>query len=308
MDPGNPPHVVSAVDNNPPWTPIPRNRCFRTRRAIPAAAPGLAISDLTGVGFDELWPLFAGLILSIALALRFFLGSGADGSHWLAKTLVAAIPFGAGFGYLRFMESRAGRRDFKGDLWENARRLEGPDWSGPAPSSPAPVVPRIISTRPQTRGRRAPRPSFTPGARRLPAARTAERIAMSRTFPAGWLERDMLWWGSTLDARTCLSRGRAVEVPDLRSADNRTILDLRRQNAHLLGVIGATASLQVHWTVEDDFEAALDAYSARKQAGLAGGAEVTCAVRRAFYEQRPAEGSLRREKGPRHSGRRAARD
>ena len=126
---------------------------------------------------------------------------------------------------------------------------------------------------------------------------------MARTFPVGWFEGDMLWWGAALDGRTCLSRGARVEVPDLRSADNRTILDLRRQNAHLLGVLGTAASLQVHWTVEDDFEAALDAYSRRKQAGSPW-CRRTCAVRRAFYEQRLAEGSLRRERVHVYLGRR----
>ena len=105
----------------------------------------------------------------------------------------------------------------------------------------------------------------------------------------------MLWWGPALGARTCLSRGARVDVPDLRSADNRTILDLRRQNTDLLGVVGTSAALQVHWTVEDDFEAALEAYSGRKQAGSQW-CRRTCAVRRAFYEQRLAEGSLRRER------------
>lgn len=128
---------------------------------------------------------------------------------------------------------------------------------------------------------------------------------MARTFPVGWFEHEMLWWGSALDARTCLSRGAQVEVPDLRSADNRTILDLRRQNAHVLAILGATASLQVHWTVEDDFETALDAYSSRKQAGSAW-CRRTCAVRRAFYEQRLAEGSLRRERVHVYLGRRCA--
>jgi hypothetical protein len=118
---------------------------------------------------------------------------------------------------------------------------------------------------------------------------------MARTFPVGWFERDMLWWGPALDARTCLSRGAQVEVPDLRSADNRTILDLRRQNAHVLAVAGPAASLQIHWTVEDDFGAALEAYSERKKAA-APWCRRTCAVRRAFYEQRLAEGSLRRER------------
>ncbi|HEY4988271.1 MAG TPA: hypothetical protein VII09_00610 [Opitutaceae bacterium] len=69
-----------------------------------------------GVGFNDLWPLFAGLVLSIALALRFFLGEGADGRQWLAKTLLALLPFGLGFGYLRVLV--VGRPPhFKGDLW-----------------------------------------------------------------------------------------------------------------------------------------------------------------------------------------------
>ena len=126
---------------------------------------------------------------------------------------------------------------------------------------------------------------------------------MARTFPVGWFERDMLWWGQALDAKTCLSRGARVEVPDLRSADNRTILDLRRQNSHLLGVVGTAAALQVQWTVEDDFEAALAAYSDRKGTGTPW-CRRTCSVRRAFYEQRLAEGSLRRERVHVYLGRR----
>jgi hypothetical protein len=94
-----------------------------------------------GVGFDDLWPLFAGLILSIALALRFFLGAGADGSHWLAKTLAAALPFAAGFGYLRFMVQ--GRPPhFKGDLWATALGLRL-DFTDP-PLRCLPVLPRIV--------------------------------------------------------------------------------------------------------------------------------------------------------------------
>jgi len=126
---------------------------------------------------------------------------------------------------------------------------------------------------------------------------------MARTFPVGWFERDMLWWGPALDSRTCLSRGARVEVPDLRSADNRTILDLRRQNTHLLALVGASSSLQVHWTVEDDFQASLEAYSARKGAGSPW-CRRACAVRRAFYEQRLAEGTLRRERVHVYAGKR----
>lgn len=126
---------------------------------------------------------------------------------------------------------------------------------------------------------------------------------MGRSFPVGWFERDMLWWGQALDARTCLSRGARVEVPDLRSADNRTLLDLRRQNIQLLAAVGAEASLQVQWTAEDDYEAALDAYAGAKR-GAPPWCRRTCAVRRAFYGQRLAEGSLRRERVHVYLGRR----
>jgi hypothetical protein len=126
---------------------------------------------------------------------------------------------------------------------------------------------------------------------------------MARTFPVGWFEQDMLWWGPALDAQTCLSRGSRVEIPDLRSADHRTILELRRQNSHLLAVVGSSASLQVSWTVEDDFESALEAYASRKRTGSPW-CRRTCAVRRAFYEQRLAEGSLRRERVHVYLGRR----
>jgi hypothetical protein len=94
-----------------------------------------------GVGFNELWPVFAGLILSIALALKFFLGDGADGSRWLAKTLLAALPFAAGFGYLRFLV--AGRPPhFKGDLWVTALNVRL-DFTDP-PLRVLPVCPRIF--------------------------------------------------------------------------------------------------------------------------------------------------------------------
>src|SRR5580704_14234902 len=69
-----------------------------------------------GVGFNDLWPLFAGLILSIGLSLKFFVGDGLSGGHWLPRTLIALAPFAAGFGYLRFLV--VGRPPhFKADLW-----------------------------------------------------------------------------------------------------------------------------------------------------------------------------------------------
>ena len=86
-----------------------------------------------------------------------------------------------------------------------------------------------------------------------------------------------------------------MEVPDLRSADNRTLLDLRRQNAHLLALVGSGAAIQVQWTVEDDFRTALESYASRKSDGPPW-CRRACAVRRTYYDRRLAEGTLRREK------------
>ncbi len=94
-----------------------------------------------GVGFNDLWPLFAGLILSIALALKFFIGDASGGAHWLARTLLAAMPFACGFGYLRLLV--VGRPPhFKGDLWATALCLRL-DFTDP-PSRGLPFWPRIF--------------------------------------------------------------------------------------------------------------------------------------------------------------------
>jgi hypothetical protein len=94
-----------------------------------------------GVGFNDLWPLFAGLILSLALALKFFIGDGADGSHWLARTIVAALPFALGFAYLRLLV--VGRPPhFRGDLWATALDLRL-DFTDP-PMRGIPVWPRLV--------------------------------------------------------------------------------------------------------------------------------------------------------------------
>jgi hypothetical protein len=94
-----------------------------------------------GVGFNDLWPLFAGLLLSIALALKFFIGDGLDGSGWLAKTIIAGVPFCAGFGYLRLLV--VGKPPhFKGDLWATALDVRL-DFTDP-PRRALPLWPRIV--------------------------------------------------------------------------------------------------------------------------------------------------------------------
>jgi len=128
---------------------------------------------------------------------------------------------------------------------------------------------------------------------------------MARSFPSGWFERGLLWWGEALDASACLARGAQVEVPDWRSADNRTLLEMRSQNGQLLAALGEQTALQVQWTVEDDFQGALDGYAARHPVGSPWCARAR-SVRRAYYEQRLAEGSLRREQVRLYLGRRCA--
>jgi hypothetical protein len=94
-----------------------------------------------GVGFNDLWPLFAGLVLTIALALKFFIGDGSSGAHWVARTLVAVLPFACGFGYLRLLV--VGRPPhFKGDLWASALCLRL-DFADP-PGFGLSVLPRIL--------------------------------------------------------------------------------------------------------------------------------------------------------------------
>ena len=94
-----------------------------------------------GVGFNDLWPLFVGLILTVASALKFFVGDGAAGGHWLTKTLVAVLPAAIGFGYLRFLVM--GRPPhFKGDLWYSLRALRF-DFEDP-PFGRLPLVPRLV--------------------------------------------------------------------------------------------------------------------------------------------------------------------
>jgi hypothetical protein len=123
------------VPNDPDEPTLPYTPSNAGRRAR------VGYLGLDGVGFNELWPLFSGLVLSIGLSLRFFVAEGGDGRHWLAKTVIAACPFAAGFGYLRLLV--VGRPPhFKGDLVTDALDLRL-DFTDP-PFRLLPVLPRFV--------------------------------------------------------------------------------------------------------------------------------------------------------------------
>jgi len=122
--------ATDAAEPSLPYTPS--NTARRAR---------VGYLGFDGVGFNELWPLFSGLVLSIALSLRFFVAGGVDGRYWLGRTIIAVLPFAAGFGYLRFLV--VGRPPhFMGDLWSTALALRL-DFTDP-PLAAIPILPRIV--------------------------------------------------------------------------------------------------------------------------------------------------------------------
>ena len=118
---------------------------------------------------------------------------------------------------------------------------------------------------------------------------------MASTFPDGWFCRDLLCWGTVLNNRANFARGGLLEVPDVRHADSRTILDLVAQNALFLATISANSAFQLQWTVESDFGPAIDSYKSRRADGSAW-CQRSNGVRTRYYEQRHAERSLKRER------------
>jgi hypothetical protein len=125
--------VVMHPDGEEPTLPYTPSNTGRRAR--------VGYLGFDGVGFNDLWPVFAGLILSVALALKFFIGDGADGSRWLAKTILAALPFAVGFAYLRLLV--VGRPPhFKGDLWSTALGIRL-DFTDP-PLRAIPIWPRVV--------------------------------------------------------------------------------------------------------------------------------------------------------------------
>lgn len=119
-------------------------------------------------------------------------------------------------------------------------------------------------------------------------------------FPTGWFWNDHLWWGEGegVTENTIISRGAVLEVPDLRTADNRLKNAYRRQNLSLLDALPSGSPMQIHWTVEDDYFADLERFDSITD--TSPGMTRWCRDRRRFrtesYRRRLAEGVMRRER------------
>jgi hypothetical protein len=123
---------MNPNDEEPPLPYTPSNTSRKAR---------VGYLGFDGVGFNDLWPLFAGVLLSITLALKFFIGGGMGGTGWLTRTIIAALPFAGGFGYLRLLV--VGKPPhFKGDLWATALDIRL-DFADP-PHRALPLVPRVV--------------------------------------------------------------------------------------------------------------------------------------------------------------------
>jgi hypothetical protein len=120
---------------------------------------------LEGIGFEALWPLFGGLAASVGLGLWFFVGSRPAPGAWPSKTIEAAFPVCAGYGYLRFLVQ--GRPPhFKRDLAARALRLRL-DFADP-PLPVLPIIPRVVDAAEEPgRSRDGKHPMRRPGRRGL---------------------------------------------------------------------------------------------------------------------------------------------
>jgi hypothetical protein len=93
-----------------------------------------------GVAFNDLWPVFLGVVLSIGLGVRFFVARSPGPGEWPELTLLALAPFAAGFGYLRVLV--VGRPPhFKEDLLVTALAIRLDFTEPPIPAFP--VIPRL---------------------------------------------------------------------------------------------------------------------------------------------------------------------
>lgn len=115
--------------------------------------------------------------------------------------------------------------------------------------------------------------------------------------PDGWFEGNVLWFDTALNQGTILARGAALELPDLKSADQGT------RDAYYEGLgtffcqLAEDEAVQFQWRVDADYHAELEAYRAQTEAtGATGWCRAVREERYARYRELQEAGALRRER------------
>jgi len=115
--------------------------------------------------------------------------------------------------------------------------------------------------------------------------------------PDGWFESDVLWFGGSLNAGTTLARGAAVDLPDLKSADQAS----RDAYYEALGTffcqLNADEAVQFQWRVDADYHAELETYrGVTNRTGATGWCRAVREERYERYRRLQEAGQLRRER------------
>jgi hypothetical protein len=118
-------------------------------------------------------------------------------------------------------------------------------------------------------------------------------------FPEGYFWQGKLWWGDTLNESTVLATGAQIDLPDMRTADNTALINLRFQLLYMLTCVTDNTALQTHWSVGDDYFADLERYD-KVTHNTSPGMTRWCAGRRdnrsTFYRELINANRLRRER------------
>jgi hypothetical protein len=77
---------------------------------------------IAGENFNDLWPLFAGVVGSVALGIAFATDGSSSAATLVSRLALCASPTVVAYGYLRlFVHERPPH--FRGDLWSDFRAL-----------------------------------------------------------------------------------------------------------------------------------------------------------------------------------------
>jgi hypothetical protein len=121
--------------------------------------------------------------------------------------------------------------------------------------------------------------------------------ALASQPPDGWFADDLLWFDSGLSPATILARGAAVELPDLKSADEATREAYYEALGSFFCQLGEDEAVQFQWRVDADYHAELETYQRQTEdAEAKGWCRAVRDERYARYRRLEASGLLRRER------------